>query len=160
MVVGNESNARIALELYNKNVLSSRNKVMPRGWRYLGSGISRTVYLGPDRIAYKVSPQDAGANKLEHKKAKQLRKKEIEFQIPETELYLGGRVLAMEFVERSKTRRYYYGCDCEGDDDCFRLRCAYRVEAAFNKQTRLIDFHSGNCMIGKDGRYYVVDLAI
>ncbi len=51
MRVGSIKRARLIAEFYDDG---DDSETAPSGWEYLGAGWSRTAYLGPDEVVYKV----------------------------------------------------------------------------------------------------------
>ena len=58
--IGSRANARTILRYYLESDYSCNP--IPKGWEELGSGISRTAYLGPDGVVYKCGEDYANLN--------------------------------------------------------------------------------------------------
>lgn len=157
--LGTIKNARLALKMKSGHIPLQPN------WKRLGYGVSRQVYLGPDGVVYKVSKMGDWANQWEHDNSIKLRKRQakLEFKIPRTSLYLNGKVLCMEYVEKSPTKRvnmYCKKCFTAHSDwgACGNLRCNERLSRVSNEELDLYDYHYNNVVIDKNGDTWAIDL--
>lgn len=95
--VGTAAEAKIA------SGLSRYGTILPEGWRNLGSGSTRTAYLSPSGVVYKVGRERN--NKVEAEAIesfyKQGKAEDENYYIPKAAMFACG-VLAMERVEGKK----------------------------------------------------------
>lgn len=78
------------------------------GWKHIGSGTTRRVYLGPDGWVYKIG---AHYNGIEWRSYQFLLDKKLPagWRLPETHLF--GEVIAMEYVKGDISREEYEQID-------------------------------------------------
>jgi len=172
MTIGSASLARNIYDIYHNN-----HKV-PSDWSYLASGSTRSVYLGPDGIVYKLCHDgDYDWNLVENELARKWRGSKklepLETEVPRVRLHYGGHVkgesqyvLAMEYVPRAMELdcHFYTGpdepednspCDCRYWGQariCFAVLCD-RLEAL-----GIHDMFSGNVHYGHDKLFHIIDL--
>lgn len=158
--IGNVDDAQFILDWCKENGTGRFNK-LPDGWARLGSGISRTVYLSPDGVAYKVG--DAYANEADHMLSEVFRRKPIpkgwdipvahyfeELTVNDTEL----TVLAMEYVKGF----HRPPCDDVYYKGCQHTDCVDVDRQIAHKAFSLSDFHEGNYVIrDSDGAKVIID---
>ena len=124
------------------------------GWKYLGSGVSRTAYLGPDGLVYKVGSM--GANEKDHRFSRALRKcpkMSKEFSIPDT-VIIEGVLLMTAAIPDHDTKAYRYDGKHGGKQN--------RAEETFAKMAQEIgvyasDLHYDNLYLS-GGRWTIVDM--
>lgn len=159
--------AKIVLDRYLIGTVhpSSERVRMPRGFRTLGSGISRQAVLAPDGIVYKVG--DEGDNAAEEynitDRLSSYTVRGAEVLIPQAQVFNGRdgiSVIAMEFMERARGyRRYcfdYYHPRCTAK---FQGECINRFYAAVSEVTSIEDIHSDNLLRLGENTFALVDLA-
>lgn len=161
MSVGNSGDAKLAWNHhYNDHKL-------PQGWSTVGSGSTRTCYRSPDDVVYKVG--ETVTNLTESRAARRLRgQKRLEIQgvvIPKARCWpvKDDWIVAMEYVE--PTKRVECGvdkwtmpnvCDCRNFGTP-RMCFSYLIEW-LQDEVGLIDMFWGNIILGKDNRFYIIDL--
>jgi len=171
-VIGNKKNARIAASLYDSG------KDETEGWHVLGSGGTRTCWLGPDGVAYKVTEAgnrygwSAKANAREYRRVKKYRgpkwKTVLEEQlvrVPDATLWqLEDRaVLAMEYVEDSGikvecgTYPDYDICKCRKFGE-HRICFSVLLDDYLTTKYKMDDMFWGNVILDKSGWFNVIDL--
>lgn len=128
---------------------SGDRNALPEGWRYLGSGVQRSVYLSPTGVAYKIgSGNDTEyecattlQDKLRASSARTVRATSILY-FPKVHLFNNG-VLAMEYIEGERP-----------DDDSYEFSEAEDMADSLGIS---YDFHSGNVIEMADGRFAIID---
>lgn len=119
--------------------------VVPEGWVYLGRGISRIAYLGPDSVVYKVG--DNISNSTEMRQARILDALGLPegFGVPK----MHGWNIEDKFI---------VAAEFMGSDEPFWEDYQHIVQGKNpNRVFRSKDFHSGNLRF-KDGVLYAIDL--
>jgi len=134
----------------------SRNLPTPRGWKRLGAGSSRTAYLGPDGLVYKVSSWgDYFQSKNEAKVVWAWRKRNDLPEwcvIPRAYFHAETGVEVMEYFEGSQPPcDQYFGCSC-GQAVCWRLRIRDLVKLGW------ADPQTANALLTRDGRVVLIDM--
>ena len=160
MTLGDPSLARMAYEMYYemKNWEGTRGK--RTGWKYLGSGIDRAAWLGPDGYVYKVG--EAYANNSEVTlSAKIIAKSHPLFRAPRVSAVPGSgdpeievNVIVAEYVQG----------DCvDMLPDDWDVVLEKWVKNPLAKEAISVwgtsDTHSGNCRKVGDV-YYIIDMGI
>lgn len=147
MAIGSKAEAEVALSFGGAGWASAD------GWEFLGSGISRSAYLAPSGVVYKVQRYGDSCNQKEHLWAKEYRRLHREghpvirwanklVRVPRTALYCGGKVIAME----------YFGTD--RPEYCSPV---YKRAKTATKLLNFTDCHVGNVRVsGK--RLALIDL--
>jgi hypothetical protein len=140
MRIGSAKNARHIAEFASEMPYGSERA--PADWKYLGSGWSRTAYLGPDEAVYKVGLERV--NKQERHNVSVLRKIEHpDIKVPACTSWtvkLNKTIQVVNAMEFIKGKRGFP----TGYDDVFSV---------FGMQ----DGFGGNYII-KDGKCYIIDL--
>jgi hypothetical protein len=116
------------------------------GFRVIGSGSERTVWLGPDGYVYKVQANaNHVANKNEWKNSVKFRSTPdwpTWIYIPETEYDEITKVAVAEYIQgRQPWQCYYEGCICDTEECCWM-----KALEAFG-YCGSVDSHAGNCVI-------------
>lgn len=139
-MIGTLDNAELAF-LY---AVSEEGDNMPNGWEFLGSGVDRTVYLGPDTVVYKIAHEyrTSRPNLAEYEACTNLAgSAPYGYGVPKAALYdvEGVQVLAMEFL---------------GDDNYELTAEQANIACAFYQNS---DTHGGNMRRVEDV-IYMIDL--
>jgi len=115
------------------------------GFRLIGSGCERTVWLGPDGYAYKVQAYDGGANYEEWRRSLILRanpKLPCWVYIPETAYDDVTKIAVAEFIRGEQPWHCYYDtCECPGSV------CRWEMASEAFDYCGSVDGHAGNCVI-------------
>jgi hypothetical protein len=138
----------------------------PEGWKYLGDGCTRTAYLSPGGVVYKVG--ESHTNLQEARAARRLRnKKSLADQlvfIPKARNWRVGYecgssqyVIAMEYINGKHTvcRASYTECNCRtfgAPYMCYSLLMDWLSEQGLH------DMFSGNVLHTADNKFYIIDL--
>ncbi len=137
---------------------------MPEGWKFIGYGSFRSVYLSPEGVAYKVQQyysQYSWDNVGEYQNWQRIHR-ECEFpegvRLPDLTLYENGGkpVVAMEYV-RGMTLADF-NRSCQGDEqDKYRRYRGLMVECGYG--FNLLDMHEENVMVDEEsGDLVVIDI--
>ena len=145
---------RISVENLQRARKLTRN-ALPRGWKLLGRGSSRTAFLGPDGLVYKVPSGDTYQNAAEGQ-AVWLWRKRTDLPewliIPRAHFDSETGVLVMEYHEGSQPRcAGWDGCSC-GQAVCWveKLRDAAKLGWC--------DQQTANALLTPDGKVVLVDM--
>lgn len=168
-------NAALAKEIYKIDGNNWNRPRVPRksGFKMIGSGGSRNVYLGPDGVAYKVGDEDC--NLREAAASRQLRGNRklanLGIHVPRARTYrvAGGYfVCAMDYIKP----KFAVECDSFYDPDdneqwrpdkcnCGRHKEKHPCfgQIMLNAQNLGIeDMFGGNIIYSTDRRFYLIDL--
>jgi hypothetical protein len=141
-MIGNAQDASIAL--------TQRSNRPKDGWKLLGEGCSRSAFLSPAGIVYKICHySDDVANHAEIKNYKMLKSCTLKYcRIAETTMYeVDARaVIAMEYIHINDI----YSCS---EEDLFSIKHELYVIA------KIYDIHEENVGIDSDGTFVVFDYA-
>lgn len=156
-MIGNAKDAQIIADVARKY---APRKDVPPGWKYLGSGAFRWVYLSPDGVVYKVNRyvgDEEQSNEIEYRTIVKLLKENTTFpkgtRLPRSTYYSSSDVMAMEYFEDTlaKARKSL------AEDQVSKyisLRNLLALECGLG------DMHDFNVMIDNETRELVpVDLA-
>ena len=116
---------------------------LPEGWTYLGSGLYRHAFRGPDGCVYKVLTsyaQGVGgeANESQYNTWETIKSRAGDvFGVPECDLFTDSNVLVQEFVEGVRM-------DME-DDESFRV--ISKIKRQVGRCGFLLDVHHGNFLM-------------
>jgi hypothetical protein len=129
--------------------------VVPEGWTKLGAGSSRTAFLGPDGLVYKVSEyEDYFQNRNEGKVVWTWRKRADLPSwaiVPRAHFDEDSGVLVMEYHEGSQPNCSHYGCSC-GQEVCWVKRLRELAQLGW------CDMQTANAVLAEDGRVVLIDL--
>jgi hypothetical protein len=128
----------------------------PEGWTKLGSGSSRTAFLGPDGLVYKVSGRgDSYQNRAEANAVWTWRKRTDLPEwciIPRAYYHAETEVTVMEYFEGTQPQcGQYAGCQC-GQAVCWKYR---RREIA---KLGWCDEQRANALLTASGHVVIIDL--
>lgn len=116
---------------------------LPEGFTYLGKGWSRTAYLGPDGLVYKVPTSDYSAGLCVSERDRYTRlcedAKKVGVHLAKAYWHEDARVLTMEF--------------------CSKSRDLVWTETEKIGRLGIGDLHDGNAWLDDKGRIVVVDYA-
>lgn len=158
--IGNEQDATFILSWvrsfeyeYGRPICVVDRKA-PRGWNFLGNGISRSVWRSPGGVAYKVEHRSGGQSEQEVRKMEELWDKGLPegCRLPKFQAYYPDDevVVAVEVIEGETL--YHHG-EREGPfGDYYEL--LWRLETTLG----LWDMHDDNAMVDQDGYLVPVDL--
>lgn len=122
----------------------TNEEILPEGWKYLASGVSRDAYLGPDNVVYKFPKRGFGAQACESEYntwiAKRAKAKAQGIHLARCFWHEAHKVLAMEYCP--KARDFDYNTD-------------YTKISGLG----LYDIHDQNVWIDSRGRLVMVDYA-
>ncbi len=121
----------------------------PKGWKKIGQGSYRDVYLAPSGVVYKLEKVNyfTEANVKEFENYRRIKSKRVRgWKVPKTQLFMvdSNPVIAMEFVDGEKHK-----------DDC---ECFEHVDEYFAK-IGLADSHCGQYVTHTSGKRYIVDMS-
>lgn len=132
-MIGNLADAMVAYDLGKRNARTN----LPTGWRYLGTGSSRTAYV-KDGVVYKYwhseGWHDYNCNEVEFRYVWWLKGQDYpeEFVTPTTWYFPEVKVVAMEYVEHDpRLTRQNVDCwstgawDALGQNDVGSHNCAW-----------------------------------
>ncbi|QZE11360.1 hypothetical protein SEA_FORREST_257 [Streptomyces phage Forrest] len=139
------------------------------GWRYLASGVSRSAYLAPSGVVYKVMKTPGATyqgNKEEHETAERARRSGSVkgAYIPRTTLWEvpGCYVIAIEFMDGIREDKHWEMNCWGGKCYCYfpgAPRCASRIRDELQYKLGLTDLHSHNVLwVPSQRAWAVVDL--
>lgn len=130
---------------------------VPEGWKLLGAGSSRTAFLGPDGLVYKVpSWGDTFQNRNEANVVWAWRKRTdlpTWCIIPRAHFDTETGVTVMEYHEgtQPKCDGYRGGCEC-GQAVCWRYRLGELSNLGWS------DTQTANAVLTRDGNVVIIDL--
>lgn len=165
MTIGNATDAQFIF-----NAMCRGGRRAPKGWKHVGSGGTRSCFLSPDGVVYKIEGLHSNSNEREVKAAVRYRKNkqlaEQDVFIPETTGWnvkdgsLTATVVAMEYIDDGGVT---VQCNAEYGDDCNcrkwgTPRVCYGWLLNYISDVGLEDMFWGNVKAGKDGKFYVIDL--
>lgn len=159
--IGNERDARVILDWVIPHRQKydvprcARSETAPEGWRFLGKGSFRSVWLSPEGVAYKVDHQrdrwcDQSERELVNLTRAWGRGHTIEgCRLPKFHGYKfdGEIVVAIEAIKGSRLNDY------EG----FDRGQLYDLMNDIENEYRLSDMHDENVMVDEDGYLVPVD---
>lgn len=168
MTLGNATDAKVALRRYKDECEGRLNQVPhpypEKGWRRIGAGSTRTAYLSPARVVYKVG--DDYINQIEAKRARLARSSkklaDLGVKVPRTRLHhvQGRSVMAMEYVPSAKVAdcsslsTYSYNCDCKPG----KKRLCWSVLYGRLGDLGFYDMWEANVRLTPDNEIYLIDL--
>jgi hypothetical protein len=124
------------------------NEALPDedGFKFLGAGCERTVWLGPDGNVYKCEMRD-GANVKEYNQSLRLRGTAdlpCWIYIPETAYDAASNIVVAEYIDGREINTW----DCY-DNGCDEDGCAWSVAMEAFEFIGSFDGHPGNCKVFK-----------
>lgn len=145
----------------------------PKGYRRIGEGTSRSVYVraGSEGIVYKLG--DSESNNSEYRNSRSFSKKagvlkRLNLHIPHTTIYdfktnnanmEDLNVLAMEYVQGETTycaSNHYGACTCKRRNVGI---CFNELHAAIEQSLNMSDAHSDNILVNRHTRtHWLIDL--
>ena len=167
MTLGSIENARIIATARADRW--ARNRALPKGWKKIGQGGTRTAYLGPDGVVYKVQHDwdFDECNRDEVKAARRL-KKNVFLQrqgvhIPETVGYRvkGKTIVAMEYIAGKPSRCNKASWDEKAKCSCRTFgtpRICFGVLYDMLDERGFNDCYSGNVLYTPDNKIWLIDL--
>ena len=153
---------------YNSG-LSTYERITPKGWRFLGAGVSRAVWRDPQKVVWKIQTKERGyndTNQMEYEAYHTLMS-EIDrlsldhlIQLPHlTQWKIGQRLLlSTPFIPRLSSPN----CNCFAYKKCKRKWCCQDTEERFNdafEALNLVDMHPANYFVTPEGRAHIIDFA-
>jgi predicted unusual protein kinase regulating ubiquinone biosynthesis (AarF/ABC1/UbiB family) len=118
VTLGSRANAKIALDIVENDYRA------PEGWKHIGSGSTRSCWLAPDGVVYKVAHStyeyDWDNSESEVKAARRWRRSKTlarqDIYVPKCRMWRVGknRVVAMEYIdgEYTECKPWYNGGKC------------------------------------------------
>jgi hypothetical protein len=131
-----------------------RHSAAPEGWRKLGTGSSRTAFLAPDGLVYKITDRDdTYQNHHEVKAVWAWRKRDLPDWciIPRAYLDPDTEVLVMEYHEGTQPKCDRRGCEC-GLAVCWTSRLTELVKLGW------ADRQCANAVLTPEGNVVIIDL--
>jgi hypothetical protein len=150
MITLNRDLLNVAANLPTSDYFSERSEFGTRlddqdGFKFLGAGCERTVWLGPDGYVYKIDKYDGNANWNEKRHSERLRAKAdlpTWVYIPEVAYDEETKVEVTEYIVGSTPWDCYYDdCKCE-TDYCLWSLCSEAFDYCGS-----VDGHPGNCRV-------------
>lgn len=141
-MLGTQEEANIAASFGYASETQAEQR-MADGWHWLGYGFSRTGYLSPSKVVYKVSFNGGEQyNEQELNALAQLPDPlDARIYVPKAQLWT-PTVMAMEYIDGRPVNGYALSDDLRN----------YLV-----KTLDIVDCHEGNLRLLKDGRVAVID---
>lgn len=168
MTVGNSVDAKF---IYNFHMFDEEAQygcdVAPEGWRYLGAGCTRTAYLSPGGVVYKVGESHTNLREAEASRKFRKRKsladqlvfvpKARNWAVMDEDSFERQYVIAMEYIDGKHTvcRASYASCNCRtfgAPYMCYSLLMDWLFEQGLH------DMFSGNVLHTADNKFYIIDL--
>jgi hypothetical protein len=169
LTLGSPKNAKEIFEFYHS---TKDDEAVPSGWEFIGSGVTRSAYLGPDGIVYKVAHSWPVWNITEAKWMKLLRNAPdlvpLGVTTPHTTLWKTRQinkeqhnVLAMDYIAKTQEVECAYDhfdtlpkrCNCKPEGRmCFGLLLQHLYESGIE------DMFPENVHYAADGKFYLIDL--
>lgn len=119
-------------------------EIIPEGWKYLASGVSRDAYLGPDGVVYKFPKRDWGSEACQNEyriwQEKRAKAKAQGVHLARCFWHEAHKVLAMEYCPKAR--------DYDHNSDYAKI-----------SGLGLYDIHNQNVWIDSRGRLVMVDYA-
>jgi hypothetical protein len=162
--IGSRKNATLICNFFHDNS-ATKEDIVPSGWKYIGAGITRSAYLGPDGFVYKVAHAWDYWNINEARAMRNFRTDpflaSIDVTTPRATLWTveGGKVLALDYIDKAGEVECDYNyldrekapCSC-GASPCYGelMQTLYEYGIA--------DMFPENIHLAADGKYYLIDL--